>query len=57
MITTVEYFRLNEVLEKMVQEERITNELREELLHKAGLLKLDDLRWKMKDGSVLTFVK
>ena len=57
MIKTVEYFRLNEVLEKLVQEEKVTAEFREELLHKAGLLKLDDQRWKMEDGSVLTFVK
>ena len=55
MITTIDYFRLNEVLVKMVLEQMITSKEREELLHKAGLLKLENQSWKMTDGSILTF--
>jgi hypothetical protein len=51
---TIHYFRLNEVLVKMVQEGKLLNEERETLLVKAGLLKLEDTKWKQEDGSILT---
>ena len=46
MLITADYFRLDEILKKMVGANAITNEEREELLHKAGLIKQEDGRWK-----------
>ena len=46
MLITADYFRLDEILKKMVGANAITNEEREELLHKSGLIKQEDGRWK-----------
>jgi hypothetical protein len=53
-ISTTEHFQLNSVLVKMVLNDMLTNNEREELLHKAKLLKLKDGRWKDLSGSILT---
>jgi hypothetical protein len=52
-LCTAEHFRLNDALVKMVLNGSITNADREELLHKAKLLKLEDGRWKDSEGSIL----
>ena len=46
MLITADYFRLSEILKQMVEANQITNEEREELLHKSGLIKQEDGRWK-----------
>jgi len=46
MLITADYFRLSELLNKMVKANQITSEEREELLHKSGLIKQEDGRWK-----------
>ncbi len=46
MLITADYFRLSELLNKMVKANAITSEEREELLHKSGLIKQEDGRWK-----------
>ena len=46
MLITADYFRLDGILKQMVKANAITNEEREELLHKSGLIKLGDGRWK-----------
>ena len=46
MLITADYFRLSEILKQMVKANAITNEEREELLHKSGLIKQEDGRWK-----------
>tara|TARA_B100000989_G_C19360738_1_gene393148 strand:+ start:110 stop:331 length:222 start_codon:yes stop_codon:yes gene_type:complete len=46
MLITADYLRLSEILKKMVGANVITNEEREELLHKSGLIKQEDGRWK-----------
>ena len=46
MLITADYFRLSEILKKMVEANAITNEEREELLHKSGLIKQEDGTWK-----------
>tara|TARA_B100000900_G_scaffold401011_1_gene405244 strand:- start:634 stop:855 length:222 start_codon:yes stop_codon:yes gene_type:complete len=46
MLITADYFRLSDILKKMVEDNAITSEEREELLHKSGLIKLGDGRWK-----------
>jgi hypothetical protein len=54
MLVTTDYLCLNRVLIKMVRDNKITAEEREALLHKAGLLKLTDGRWRESESSVLT---
>jgi len=54
MLATTELIHLNKALITMVRENRITTTEREELLHKAGLLKLEDSRWKENGNSILT---
>ena len=54
MLVTTDYLCLNRVLIKMVIDNKITAEEREVLLHKAGLLKLTDGRWRESESSVLT---
>jgi len=54
MLATTELIHLNKALISMVRENRITTTEREELLHKAGLLKLEDGRWKENGSSILT---
>lgn len=46
MLITIDYFRLNEILKKMVEANQLTNSEREELLHKSGLIKQEDGTWK-----------
>jgi hypothetical protein len=46
MLITADYFRLNEILKKMVADNQLTNGEREELLHKSGLIKQEDGTWK-----------
>ena len=46
MLITADYFRLSEILKKMVEANQITNSDREELLHKSGLIKQEDGTWK-----------
>ena len=46
MLITADYFRLSEILKKMVEANQITNGDREELLHKSGLIKQKDGTWK-----------
>jgi len=46
MLITADYFRLSEILKQMVAANQITSEEREELLHKSGLIKQEDGRWK-----------
>lgn len=46
MLITADYFRLSEILKKMVEANAITSQEREELLHKSGLIKQEDGTWK-----------
>jgi len=46
MLITADYFRLSGILNKMVAANQITTKEREELLHKSGLIKQEDGRWK-----------
>ena len=46
MLITADYFRLSGILNKMVEANAITSKEREELLHKSGLIKQEDGRWK-----------
>lgn len=55
-LVTVDFFRLNTVLIRMVRTGKLTNEEREDLLHKAGLLKLEDGRWKESETATLALV-
>jgi hypothetical protein len=54
MLVTAEYFRLATILHKMVLNNQITSIEREALLHKSGLIKLEDNRWKEPEGAILT---
>jgi hypothetical protein len=53
-LVTTELFHLNDALIKMVRDKKITSEEREDLLCKAGLLKLEDGRWRESETTVLT---
>jgi hypothetical protein len=54
-LVSVELFRLNQILKKMVRMESITSAEREDLLHKAGLLKQEDGKWlEVSTGAILT---
>ena len=46
MLITADYFRLNTILRKMVENNQLTEGEREELLHKSGLIKQEDGTWK-----------
>ena len=54
MLNTTELIHLNNALIKMVRDEKITAQEREDLLRKAGLLKLEDGRWRESETTVLT---
>lgn len=54
MLNTTDLIRLNDVLIKMVRDEKITAQEREDLLRKAGLIKLEDGRWRQSETTVLT---
>lgn len=53
-LCSAEHFQFNKILTKMVLNGSISNEDREELLHKAKLLKTEDGKWKNSEGSILT---
>lgn len=54
MLNTTELIHLNNALIKMVRDEKITAQEREDLLRKAGLIKLEDGRWRESETTVLT---
>jgi hypothetical protein len=54
MLNTTELLHLNNALIKMVRDEKITAQEREDLLRKAGLFKLEDGRWRESETAVLT---
>jgi len=54
-IVTADFIHLNRVLTKMVELKCISEEERERILNKAGLLKLSETEWIEEDGSILTF--
>ena len=53
-LVTVDFFHLSNVLIKLVRTGKLTQSEREDLLHKAGLLKLENNEWKQPNGSILT---
>lgn len=55
-LVTVDFYHLNTVLIKMVRMGQLTNEEREGLLHKSGLIKLEDGRWQESDTAILTLI-
>lgn len=54
-LVTIDFIRLNTILHKMVVNGQLSNEERETLLHKSGLLKLTDTCWSEDENSTLTF--
>ena len=54
MLITVDYLRLIDILNKMVIANQLTEKEALELLHKSGLIKLKDNRWKEPSGAILT---
>ena len=54
MLITVDYLRLVDILKKMVIANQLTEKEASELLHKSGLIKLEDNRWKEPSGAILT---
>lgn len=55
MLITAEYLHLVQILNKMVASNQITKSESEVLLHKSGLIKLEDRVWKEPSGAILTF--
>lgn len=55
MLITADYFRLYDILRKMVSSNQLTNEQAEELLHKSGLIKQEEKVWKEPSGGIITF--
>jgi hypothetical protein len=53
-LVTIDYFHLNKVLIKMVGNNQLSQTEREELLHKSGLIKSEDNKWKQNNGTILT---
>lgn len=56
-MVTIHYFRFNEILVLMVREGKLSNSERLDLLAKAGLLRLEENKWKQEDGSILTLIE
>lgn len=54
-LVTIDFLRLNTILHNMVVNGQLTNEEREALLHRSGLLKLTDTCWREDENSTLTF--
>ena len=54
---TIQYFRLNETLTILVREGKLSNSERLDLLLRAGLIRIDENKWKQEDGSILTLTK
>jgi hypothetical protein len=48
-LCTYEFLQLNKILNKMVSSKHISQEEKEELLHKSGLIKLEDGSWRQYD--------
>lgn len=55
-LVSVDFFRLNDVLLKMVRAGQLTASEREDLLYKSGLIKLEDGRWRESETTILTLV-
>lgn len=55
MLITADYLRLHRILNEMVAANQLTISEKEELLHKSGLIKLENNRWKEPDGPILHF--
>ena len=55
-MVTIDFLRLNSVLIKMVRKGQLTNDEREDLLHKSGLIKLEDGRWQEEENAILTLI-
>lgn len=55
-LVSVDFFRLNNVLVKMVRAGQLTASEREDLLYKSGLIKLEDGRWRESETTILTLV-
>ena len=55
-LVSVDFFRLNNVLIKMVRAGQLTASEREDLLYKSGLIKLEDGRWRESETTILTLV-
>jgi hypothetical protein len=55
-LVSVDFFRLNDVLLKMVRAGQLTTSEREDLLYKSGLIKLEDGRWRESETTILTLV-
>ena len=53
-LVTIDYFHLNRVLIKMVGNNQLSQTEREELLHKSGLIKSENNKWKQTNGTILT---
>ena len=53
-LVSIDFFSLNDVLLKMVRIGLLSQVEREELLRKAGLLKLEDGRWRESENTILT---
>ena len=55
-LCTYEFLQLNKILNKMVSSKHISQEEREELLHKSGLTKLEDRSWSQYVESTMSEV-
>jgi len=55
-LCTYEFLQLNKILNKMVSSKHISQEEREELLHKSGLTKLEDGSWSQYVESTMSEV-
>ena len=54
MLITTDYLRLIDISKKMLIANQLTEKEASELLHKSGLTKLEDNRWKEPSGAILT---
>lgn len=54
MLVTTDYLRLLGILQKMVIANQLTEKQASELLHKSGLIKLEENKWKEPSGAILT---
>ena len=54
MLVTTDYFHLINILKKMVIANQLTEKQASELLHKSGLIKLKENKWKEPSGAILT---
>jgi len=54
MLVTTDYLRLLNILQKMVIANQLTEKQASELLHKSGLIKLEENKWKEPSGGILS---